>query len=238
MQLLLLLSFPSRSIEPPRLLLRYLGLLLRRGLSAGVLEFVPAMEYPEISTLVWSTNGGPSSEILPPEIAGQSMRAEDWDGPGATESNDGSLSAPIVYASLVLGMITVFRDDAETAASRGGGQVLEEGRGGEAGRVLPAGALPAEDGSAEPAAAWGEQVRGSGSGRGPKFLARDCLVLVFFLGVFVRCKGGGQATDRFLECSTATRAHAQLETAVVECFMQASSFSRVAAASRGSSKVC
>eukprot|EP00903_Cladosiphon_okamuranus_P006858 g6679.t1 len=131
----------------------------RENAETGELEFVPAIEYPEGSTLVWSADGGPGSEVLLPpeaETAEQTMRAEDWDNPGAAESSDGGLSAPIVYASLVLGMVTVFREETGAAAVSGaGGDVLEEGHA-RAGRVS-VGDSPGEDEGAEPAAAWGER---------------------------------------------------------------------------------
>lgn len=138
------------------------------------------MEYPERPTLVWSTDG-PSSEVLPPETAaGQGARgARDWENPDAAEegsNNDDNagLSAPIVYASLVLGMITVFKDaDGTDAAAVSGGEVLEKGHSG-AGRVS-VGALPAEDEGAEPhaAAAWGERVSWVGVGVGAG--GRECV---------------------------------------------------------------
>lgn len=48
-----------------------------------------------------------SSELLLPAAAGQEMNA---DSPDAVEGGDGDLSAPIVYSSLLLGMITVFKN--------------------------------------------------------------------------------------------------------------------------------
>lgn len=37
-------------------------------------------------------------------------RGDDWETPDAVENDDGGLSAPLMYASLVLGMITVWKD--------------------------------------------------------------------------------------------------------------------------------
>lgn len=113
---------------------------------------------------MWSADdGGPSSEVLPPETAAETttIRAEDWDNPGAAESDDGGLSAPIVYASLVLGMITMFKS-AGTAVSDSAWDVPEKGHGEESSGVS-VGALPAEGESEEsPKAVWGERVSGSG----------------------------------------------------------------------------
>lgn len=137
------------------------------------------MEYPERSTLVWNADGGASSEVLlPPETeqAGQAMRAEDWDDPGAAESSDGGLSAPVVYASLVLGMITVFREGAGAAAVS---DLLEKGHG-QAGRVSVED-YPGQDEGAKPMAVWGEQVsRGSGCGQAGGGM-RQCSRVVWLL---------------------------------------------------------
>lgn len=108
------------------------------------------MEYPDRPILMCSVdadgmqmqegaNNPRSSDILVPTTAaaaaaGQAMRAEDLDTPDAIEDEDGSLSAPVVYASLVLGMITVFKNASEEHLSFEGrikrGGVLAGGDGG------------------------------------------------------------------------------------------------------------
>lgn len=150
----------------------------------GALEFVPAMEYPEGPSLGWSVDADDmqmqeradipsSSDVLLPTAAaaaaaGKAMRAEDWDTSDAVEQEDGSLSAPIVYASLVLGMITMFKSTPEEHVSfeeriQGGGVVKEGDRG--VGSVLSV----ADDVTAAPegksaavasAPAWAERVSG------------------------------------------------------------------------------
>ncbi|CAM9492210.1 unnamed protein product [Ectocarpus sp. 6 AP-2014] len=87
----------------------------RESTETGSLEFVPAMEYPERPPPAWSMDidgvqmheHHASSELLLPAAAWQEMNA---DSPDAVEGGDGDLSAPIVYSSLLLGMITVFKD--------------------------------------------------------------------------------------------------------------------------------
>lgn len=38
-------------------------------------------------------------------------RGDNWETPNAVKNDDGGLSAPLMYASLVLGMITVWKKD-------------------------------------------------------------------------------------------------------------------------------
>lgn len=64
-----------------------------------------------------------------PGTAGKSTSTESWDTPDAVEGDDGSLSAPVMYASLVLGMITVFKSGA-TSDRTGEGAGRREGEAG------------------------------------------------------------------------------------------------------------
>ncbi|CAB1105364.1 unnamed protein product [Ectocarpus sp. CCAP 1310/34] len=73
------------------------------------------MEYPERPPPAWSMDihgvqtheHHASSELLLPAATGHEMNA---DSPDAVEGGDGDLSAPIVYSSLLLGMMTVFKN--------------------------------------------------------------------------------------------------------------------------------
>lgn len=75
-----------------------------------------------------------SSELLLPAAAGQEMNA---DSPDAVEGGHGDLSAPIMYSSLVLGMITVlkFGDDDVEIRPPSAGEIAAP-RDGEEARVL------------------------------------------------------------------------------------------------------
>ncbi|CAM9637940.1 unnamed protein product [Ectocarpus fasciculatus] len=114
----------------------------RENTDTGSLEFVPAMEYPERPPPAWSMDidgvqmheQHASSELLLPAAAEQEMNA---DSPDAVEGGDGDLSAPIMYSSLVLGMITVFKngnDDGEARPPSAG--EISASRGSEEARVL------------------------------------------------------------------------------------------------------
>lgn len=177
---------------------------------------------------MWSADGGSSSEVLLPpetETAEHTTRAEDWDNTAAAESSDGGLSAPIVYASLVLGMITVFRGGAgaaAAAASGGNGDSCGERHAEPEGVAVDA--IPAEDGGAEPAAAvWGERVsRGwmpAGWWAGGN--AQLCAGLTVASGhSWLRCSSGVAATSlaypltRVPSCMTMQKRHL---TPVLRC---------------------
>lgn len=59
--------------------------------------------------------------LVLPGAEGTDKRTESWDTPDAVERDDGSLCAPVMYASLVLGMIAVYRGAADDGASEGVG---------------------------------------------------------------------------------------------------------------------
>lgn len=49
-------------------------------------------------------------------------RGDEWETPNATENDDGGLSAPLMYASLVVGMITVWKKDRRIVEGAEGGE--------------------------------------------------------------------------------------------------------------------
>lgn len=71
-------------------------------------------------------------------------RGDEWETPDAVENDDGGLSAPLMYASLVLGMITVWKDMNVAIESF-------EGEG--------MGSMPSEETPVQRPAVWSEQVR-------------------------------------------------------------------------------
>lgn len=58
-------------------------------------------------------------------------RSDDWETPDAVVNDDGGLSAPLVYASLMLGMITVWKRN-EKAEIGGDATGAEQDTGGNA----------------------------------------------------------------------------------------------------------
>ena len=175
--------------------------------ATGTLQFVPAMEYPERPTAAaWNMDGADgmqmpesaslSSELLLPDktaaaaAAGQGQAAttveDGHDSAAAVEGGDGRLSAPIVYASLVLGMIVVFKNaGAGKVSSAGQGGVLaDEGHGGAAGQAPIGGLTTSTEGDgAENVAVWNERVS----------LRTGCMqvcmcVCVYFVCVCVRAR--------------------------------------------------
>lgn len=76
-------------------------------------------------------------------------RGDEWETPDAVENDDGGLSAPLMYASLVLGMITVWKKDRDLAMESFEGEGV--GRDG--------GSVPAEQAPAKRLAVWSEKVR-------------------------------------------------------------------------------
>lgn len=79
-------------------------------------------------------------------------RGDEWETPDAVENDDGGLSAPLMYASLVLGMVTVWKKDRNAAAQPAGEEAGGAG-------VLPgADALPDGEVSRERRPVWNDRV--------------------------------------------------------------------------------
>ncbi len=182
--------------------------------AAGALEFVPAMEYPDRQPAppVWSMGdadgvhisegAGPSSELLLPDKTTEAAAAAEGGQatPGAVEGADGRLSAPIVYASLVLGMIVVFKNAAGKASSKGQGSILgQDGHGGAAaaGRASVGGSTTATaaggENSSETVAVWDERVSAF------VFVCvwtTECICVCVCVCVFMCVRAGGRSRVR------------------------------------------
>lgn len=101
----------------------------------------------------------PGRHLVLPATAGKTTRTESWDTPDAVEGDDGSLSAPVMYASLVLGMITVFKSGARydvAAEGKGDRVAVGEGEGG-AGPVS-IGERLSQGGGEQAEAVWDQRV--------------------------------------------------------------------------------
>ena len=72
-------------------------------------------------------------------------RGDEWETPDAVENDDGGLSAPLMYASLVLGMITVWKKDMNVVTESFEGEGM--------------GSMSAEETPVQRPAVWSEQVR-------------------------------------------------------------------------------
>ena len=83
-------------------------------------------------------------------------RGDEWETPDAVENDDGGLSAPLMYASMVMGMITVWKKDTSvnTADLGTDGEVVYEDE------MMPPGRPSAERPEiSEKPAVWSERVR-------------------------------------------------------------------------------